>query len=60
MTRPNIGDKYRSVLSGRSVRVKEVVGDIIRLLIDGNLTHVHVRDFNAEFRLVKQQREVNR
>lgn len=49
--RPTVGAKYRSVLTGNTARVKDVQGSRVTLLdTDGNTVHIHVRDFNAEYR----------
>ena len=60
MSKPSINSRWRSILSGVYVRVRDVQGDVI-VLVDGsgNRTHVHIRDFNAEYRLVAQQKAMN-
>ena len=65
MTRPRIGTKYRSSLTGKTARVLDTQGDIIYLThsdCDDMLRSrpVHIRDFNAEYRLDEQQRAMNR
>ena len=47
------GLKYRSTLTGRTVRIIEKRGDIVVVVTDeGNREYIHVRDFNATYRAV--------
>jgi hypothetical protein len=57
MNRPTTGSQHRSALTGRMIRVTDVQGDIIVVVDhDGNRSHTHIRDFNAEYRLLQQRR----
>jgi hypothetical protein len=54
LARPSIGAKYRSRLTGENARVKDVQGDTVKLLIHtGDTVTQHLRDFNAEYRVVR-------
>jgi len=60
ISKPSTASRWRSVLSGGYIRVRDVKGDIIVITNnDGNRQHVHIRDFNAEYRLIVQQKAVN-
>jgi len=53
-SRPSIGQKYRSRLSGETARVKDVNGDTVMVLTHtGDTIRVHIKDFNAEYRMVR-------
>lgn len=52
--RPSIGAKYRSTLSGETARVKDVNGDTVMVLLHtGDTVRVHLKDFLAEYRMVR-------